>query len=59
MSLGEKSFFNRARELRSQILSDSPLFKEELTYPLAVAYIWPTKYCPVGCEHCMFASPKL
>lgn len=52
------NIFTNARELRGNILKDYPKSTQELYYPLSVAYIWPTLYCPIGCEHCMYSSPK-
>jgi len=49
--------FQNSEKLLLKISKDLSL-KPDHFYPLSVAYIWPTKYCPVGCAHCMFASPK-
>lgn len=57
MSQFEHSPFYCAQEKRSQII-EATAFEEAMVYPLSVAYLWPTKYCPIECEHCMFASPK-
>ncbi len=53
-----REIFRNSQELRNQIISQDPEKPEDLI-SLSVAYFWPTKYCPIGCEHCMFASPKL
>lgn len=52
-----KDIFRDSQLLRDKIINDSPSYSGDKV-PLSVAYFWPTKYCPIGCEHCMFASPK-
>lgn len=54
----QPNIFINAREIRSQLAKDYPQKDKDERYPLSVAYFWPTKYCPIGCEHCMYASPK-
>jgi len=53
----ERNIFKDSQKTREEILSVSPYTEANL--PMSVAYFWPTKYCPIGCEHCMFASPGL
>ncbi|HUD44084.1 MAG TPA: 4Fe-4S cluster-binding domain-containing protein [Patescibacteria group bacterium] len=53
-----ENIFIRAQELRDRLSNAYPIDYSKNDYPLSVAYFWPTKYCPIGCEHCMFASPK-
>jgi len=52
------NFFASAKERRQQLSKEYPIKDKNDNYPMSVAYFWPTKYCPIGCEHCMFASPK-
>lgn len=52
-----RGIFESARDLRAKVSTTYPLLSDR-EYPLSVAYFWPTKYCPIGCDHCMFASPK-
>lgn len=56
---------NMNREIHESFANAREVLINSLPYPrnnttaLSVAYLWPTKYCPVGCEHCMFSSPDL
>lgn len=52
------TLFNNPEIKRLNIINELSL-KESRRYLLSVAYIWLTKYCPVGCEHCMCSSPNL
>jgi len=55
----KNNLFFEAEKVRKNLIDEFPLHSHDLRYPLSVAYIWPTKYCPLGCAHCMYASPKL
>lgn len=55
----KNNLFFEAEKMRKNLIDEFPLNIHDLQYPLSVAYIWPTKYCPLGCAHCMYASPKL
>lgn len=51
-------FFDDAQTKRKRIIQDLNLPLPNFL-PLAVVYLWLTKYCPVNCDHCMFASPNI
>lgn len=53
-----REIFEGSQNLRERIISSTP-GTSNVEIPMTVAYLWPTKYCPIGCEHCMFASPNL
>lgn len=57
-SMEEVILFDDPQALRERIIRDLHL-KTPRFYPLSVAYVWPTIYCPVGCDHCMFSTPDL
>lgn len=42
--------------LRQDILQELDPYPEWTNLPVGTVYISPTKWCPVGCEHCNFAS---
>lgn len=52
-----KNIFLNSQEIRNSIIDSLPI-KLSPNYKISVCYIFPTKYCPIGCEHCMYASPS-
>jgi hypothetical protein len=52
-----KSLFSDAQAHRDDILANVR-FPSDDWRGQSYAVVYPTKYCPVGCEHCYFASPK-
>lgn len=54
----DNTIFCDSQNLRNKIIKSGIRYQKK-PIPMSVAYFWPTKYCPIGCEHCMFASPGL
>lgn len=55
----DKTEESRTQHLRHLILSGLGPYESPGPLMAGTVYVWPTKFCNVGCEHCNFSSPSI
>ena len=48
---------DEAQRLRNEILATLPAYQRPGPSIAGTVYVWPTRFCNVGCAHCNFAAP--